>query len=281
MNKFTVNLASRQQLWQKLRDTFAQIPNLVLWTSIGEQMKQHLSAMETLTNMDMDKILYADCGDLNGKNNLQIDTGKLYAKHIKLCIMRHGVDKQSESLISEYVVFYESFLNDLRAKFTMYNNQSVDDEFLAEYLAQYSALHYGKGEVQYLLKVIDENEQEIQRRRKANDEYRFTNMELTNLYGEMEKLYIRTYEDIFNLTHVREKIQHSEELTRYLLQCKKDQQMTAAGAELTISRLNSTANSSLGSNNDSVLCSTRSDDFNSTNLFSRFLFGHFFRIKGK
>lgn len=265
-NIITVNLAARQQLWQKLRDTFAHIPNVVLWTSIGEQMKQNMLAMETLSKMDVEKILYADCGDPSAKNSLQIEIGKLYAKHIKLCIMRHGVNKQSEAVTSEYVVFYESFLNDLRAKFQMYNNQTVDDDFLADYLAQYSALHYGKGEVQYLLKLIDENESEIQRRKRANDEYRNANTELSNLYGEMEKLYIRSHEDIYSLTHVREKIQHSEELTRYLLQCKKDQQMPAPGAEL--SRMNASVNSSLSSNNDSVLY--RSDDLNST-TFSRFV----------
>lgn len=262
---------ARQQLWQQLRDTFAQIPNLVLWTSIGDQMKKLLSTMETLSKMDMEKVLYADFSDSTVKNDLQIETGKLYAKHIKLRVMRHVVDKQSEEQTSEYVVYYESFLNDLRTKFTMYNNQAVDDDFLADYLAQYSELYYGKGEVQYLLKTIDENEQEIQRRKKLNDEYRLANSELSNIYGEMEKLYIRAYEDIYNLTHVREKIQHSEELTRYLLQCKKDQQLTGVGAELTTSRLNGSANSSMSSNNDSVLGSTRSDDLNGTSMFSRFV----------
>lgn len=259
---------ARQQLWQKLRETFAQIPNLILWTSIGEQMKQKVSTMESLSLMDMEKVLYVDAGygDPTRKNNLQIEIGKLYAKHIKVSIMRHGINKQSEDLVNDYVVFYESFLNDLRAKFTMYNNQSIDDDFLAEYLATYSTLHYSKGEVEFLLKMIDQNELEIQRRKKLNEDYGIANMELSNIYSEMENLYIRTHEDIYNLSHVREKIQHSEELMRYLLQCKKDQQMIALSGE---ARLNNSVNSSLSSNNDSVLYTTRTDVLNTTGSIGR------------
>lgn len=234
-------------------------------------MKQNLSAMETLSLMDMEKVLYVDAGYTNPdqKNNLQIEIGKLYAKHIKLCIMRHGINKKSEDLINDYVVYYESFLEDLRAKFTMYNNQSIDDDFLGDYLSQYSTLHYIKGEIEFLLKMIDENELEIQRRKKSNDDYTNANMELSSIYAEMETIYIRTHEDIHNLTHVREKIQHSEDLMRYLLQCKKDQQMTTLGPD---ARMNSSNNSSFGSNNDSLLHSTRSDSLNSTGLFGRYIF---------
>lgn len=221
--------------------------------------------MQSLSLMDMEKVLYVDagCGDPTQKNNLQIEIGKLYAKHVKLCIMRYGINKQSEELVNEYVVFYESFLNDLRTKFTMYNNESIDDEFLATYLATYSRLHYDKGEIEFLLKIIDKNDQEIQRRKKSNEDYRMANTELSNIYTEMENIYIRTNEDIYNLSHVREKIQHSEEFMRYLLQCKKDQPVTNAEA-----RMNNSGNSSLSSNNDSVLYTTR-DSLNGTALSGR------------
>ncbi|XP_055303424.1 augmin complex subunit dgt5 isoform X1 [Sitodiplosis mosellana] len=265
---YEVNLVARQQLWQKLRETFAQIPNLVLWTTISEQMKQPVSMMESLSLMDMEKVLYVDAGhgDATRKNNLQIEIGKLYAKHIKLCIVRRGINKHNDELVKEYVVCYESFLNDLRTKFTMYNNQNIDDEFLGDYLAIYSTLHYGKGEIEFLLKRVDENELEIQRCKKSNDDYRIANMELSNIYSEMETIYIRAHEDIYNLSHVREKIQHSEELMRYLLQCKKDQQPTAPNGE---ARMNNSGNSSFGSNNDSVLYTTRTDNLNSTGPFGR------------
>lgn len=230
-------------------------------------MKLKVSTMETLSLMDMEKMLYTDDGhsDPTQKNNLQIETGKLYTKHVKLCIMRHGINKKSEDLVNEYVVFYESFLNDLRSKFTMYNNQSIDDTFLGDYLTIYSTLHYGKGEVEYLFRMIEQNEREIQRRKRSNDDYRIANMELSKIYSEMENLYVRAHEDIYNLSNVREKIQHSEELTRYLLHCKKDQPLTAMGVD---ARLNNSGNSSLSSN-DSLLYSTRSDSLNSTAIFGR------------
>ncbi|XP_055303425.1 augmin complex subunit dgt5 isoform X2 [Sitodiplosis mosellana] len=195
---YEVNLVARQQLWQKLRETFAQIPNLVLWTTISEQMKQPVSMMESLSLMDMEKVLYVDAGhgDATRKNNLQIEIG----------------------------------------------------------------------EIEFLLKRVDENELEIQRCKKSNDDYRIANMELSNIYSEMETIYIRAHEDIYNLSHVREKIQHSEELMRYLLQCKKDQQPTAPNGE---ARMNNSGNSSFGSNNDSVLYTTRTDNLNSTGPFGR------------
>ena len=253
------NLVKREQLWQNLRETFAQIPNLYLWSSVGKQMEQNISAMKSLSRMDMEKVLYTDAGygDPTRKNNFQLEFGKLYAKHIKLCLMRRGLNKRNDELVKEYVVCYESFLNDLRTKFTMYNNESIDDEFLADYLAIYSTLHYGKGEIEFLLKKVDENELEIQRRKKSNDDYRQANMELSSIYGEMEKIYIRAHGDISNLSHAREKIQHSEELMQYLMQCtKKDQQPIVSIGE---ARMNNSVNSSVGSNNDSVLNTIRTD----------------------
>lgn len=252
--QLSVNMASRNQLWQILRTIFAQIPNLVLWTNISDQMKQKLFAMESLSLMDMEKVLYIDeCNDPNQKNNLQIDIGKLYAKHIKLCIKRHAIGKQLTDF-DDYVIFYETFLKDMRSKFLMYNNQSIDDDFLAEYLNIYSKLHYSKGEIEFLLKTIDENELKIQQHKKVNEEYRVANMELANIYAEVENEYVRSHKDINNLSFVRDKIQHSEELMRYMLQCKRDQPQASMGGDV---RLNCSANSS--SSSDSSFYTTRSD----------------------
>lgn len=265
-----MNLVARQQLWQKLREEFAQIPNLTLWLKICDQMKEKQMAMETLAKLNLEKILYVDAGidDSGLKNCLHIEIGKLHAKHIKLCIMRHGVDQKNEDINHEYVVHYESFLHDMRSKFAMYNNQNIDDTFLAEYLSTYSELYYGKGEIEYLLKKIEENEQEIERRKKSNDEYRLANMELSKIYDEIENLYVRSHEDIYNLSHVREKIQHSEELIKYLLQCKKES--TSILNTEAPARLNNSNNSSYNSNNDSALNSSRSDSFSSTSLVTRY-----------
>lgn len=265
-----VNLVARQQLWQKLRESFAQIPNLVMWTKICEQLKQKQQTIVALTKMDLQKILYfdADSEDISQINGLQIHIGKLHAKHIKLCVMRHAVNRKSESLTKEYVVHYESFLHDMRTKFAMCNNQNIDDDFLGDYVGAYSALYYGKGEIEYLVKTIAENEQEIQRRKKSNDEYRIANTELSKIYEDIENLYIRTHEDLYNLTHVREKIQHSEELIRYLLQCKKEPAQILA-TDSAAARLNSSTNSSFGSNDS--LYSSRSDSFNSTGHLARYL----------
>lgn len=266
-----MNLVARQQLWQKLRESFAQIPNLVLWTKICEQIKQKQQTIEAFTKMDLQKILYfdADSEDLSQINGLQIHIGKLHAKHIKLCVMRHAVNKKSENLTKEYVVHYESFLHDMRTKFAMCNNQNIDDDFLGDYVGAYSALHYGKGEIEYLLKTVAENEEEIKRRKKSNDEYRVANAELSKIYEDIENLYIRTHEDLYNLTHVREKIQHSEELIRYLLQCKKETTQILV-ADATSARLNNSANSSIGSNDS--LYSSHSDSFSSAGHLGRYKF---------
>lgn len=260
MYLIAVNLMSRQQLWQNMRSAFAQIPNFVLWTTICDQIKHKLTSMEALAKMDMEKILYVDfeTSDPSRKDNLRIETGKLYAKHIKLCIMRHGAEKKSEGLMNDYVVSYEAFLHDMRTKFTMYNNQNFDDDFLGDYLGLYSTFHYGKGEVEYLLKVVNENEQKIQRTKKSNEEYLVANTELEKTYAEMENLYIRAHEDLYNLSHVREKIQHSVELIQYLLQCKKDHGSTV-NLEVP-GHMNNSINSSYSSSNDSLLTSSRSDN---------------------
>lgn len=233
-------------------------------------MKQKQQSIETLTKMDLEKILYFDANseDLSQVNGLQIDICKLYAKHIKLCVMRHAMNQKSEDLTKEYVVHYESFLHDMRTKFAMCNNQNIDDDFLGDYLGAYSTLYYGKGEIEYLVKTIAENKQEIERRKKSNDEYRIANAELSKIYEDIENLYIRTHEDLYNLTHVREKIQYSEELIRYLLHCKKEPAPISV-TDAMPARLNNSANSSIGSNDS--LYGSRSDSFNSTGHFGRYL----------
>lgn len=259
---------SRQQLWQKMGSAFAQIPNFVLWTTICDHIKQKLTLMEALGKIDIEKLLYVDfeMNDPSRKDNLRIETGKLYAKHIKLCIMRHGAEKKSEALMNDYVVAYEAFLHDMRAKFTMYNNQNFDDDFLGDYLGLYSTFHYSKGEVEYLLRMVNENEQKIQSLKKSNEEYLVANTELEKTYAEVESLYIRAHEDLYNLSHVREKIQHSIELMQYLLQCKKDH-----GSMKNLEALgNNSINSSYSSNNDSLLNGSRSDNVNAPGSCGRY-----------
>lgn len=231
-------------------------------------MKQKQQTIEAFTKMDLQKILYFDADTENSSQitGLQIHMGKLHAKHIKLCVMRNAINTKWKDLKNEYTINYESFLRDMRTKFAMCNNQNIDDDFLGDYVEAYSALYYGKGEIEYLVKTIAENEQEIRCRKKTNEEYRIANAELSKIYEDIEHLYIRTHEDLYNLTHVREKIQHSEELIRYLLQCKKEATQILA-TDTTSARLNGSANSSFGSNDS--LYSSRSDSFSSNGHLGR------------
>lgn len=258
-----VNAGVRSQLWENLNQIFSHIPNVVLWTCLSKQMGQKVSLVETLSKTDLTK---------STQNQLNLETGKLYAKHMRLYIQKHGIIKQSDRDTDEYVVYYNSFLSNIRAKFSMYNSFEIDDDLLADFLTSFSALHYIKGEMEFMKKIIADNDSEIQRRRKVNEDYRSANDLLRQIYGDIESSYIRVRDDLTALVHVKDKIIHSKNCMQYLLQCTTDQQHSVLGS--TMIRTNRSGNNSLNSSGEGIFHTTMSDSMDNT----RFEFIHWIVI---
>lgn len=221
LHLLVVAAKAQDELWHKLRKVLANLPNFVLWDQLNKRMENKTLALDVLAKIDLTKMLK---GDESNDSMLATEIAKLQAEHIKLVIDGNAIDDHDDRLSHEYVIFYEQFLSHLRTKFAMYNNTDIDEDSLADYISQWTALRFGQGEVDYLRKAVNENEAEIRRIRKLNDEYKATHTTLFDMYYEIQETYYNTRDELTNLSLVKEKILHSKNVIRYLLQCKSDQQ---------------------------------------------------------
>lgn len=219
-------------------------------------MEQKVILVDGLAKNDLSKFL---SGASTERPKLEVT--RLYAKHMRLFIQKHKIKKENESLLNEYVLYYNSFLSNMRAKFCMYNNVEIDDELLGEFMAGFSALSYIKGEMEYLKQVIADNEIEIQHRRKSHEDERVATEALRLTYKDIEESYFKVRDDMTALVHIKGKIMQSKNSMQYLLQCKNDQQFSVLSCNSTM-RVNKSGNSSnLNASCESVFSSTMSDSF--------------------
>lgn len=220
----TVSVATKgqEELWTELRKVLTVLPNFIFWDQLNKQMETKILALETLNKVDVSKVAK---NDASNDSILALEIAKLQAEHIKLVIDGNSIDGHDERLSNEYVIFYEQFLSHLRMKFAMYNNTDIDEDTLADYISQWTALRFGQGELEYLRQAVDDNEAEIRRVRKLNDEYKATHSTLFDMYDQIQEKFSGTRDELSNLSQVKGKILHSKNVLRYLFQCKSEQQM--------------------------------------------------------
>lgn len=197
------------------------LPNFIFWDQLSKQMEKKIVALETLDKVDLSKAMN---GCASNDSILAMEIAKLQAEHVKLVIEGNSIDGHDDRLTNEYVVFYEEFLAHLRMKFAMYNNVDIDEDTLVDYISQWTGLRYGRGELDYLRQAVSDNEAEIRRIQKMNDEYKATHSTLFDMYDEIQDKFSGTRDELANLSQVKEKILHSKNVLRYLFQCKSDQQ---------------------------------------------------------
>lgn len=218
-------------------------------------MDQKVALVDGLAKNDLSKFL---SGGSNEKPKLEVT--RLYAKHMRFFIQKYKIKKESETSLNEYILYYNSFLTNMRAKFCMYNNVEIDDELLGEFMAGFSALSYIKGEMEYLKKVIADNEAEIQHRRKMHEDDRIATEALRQTYKDIEESYFQVRDDMTALVHIKGKIMQCKNSMQYLLQCKSDQQFSILNNS-TMRANRSGSSSNLNASCESVFSSTMSDSF--------------------
>lgn len=246
---------ARTKLWENLHKIFLQIPIVVLWNCLTRGMANEMSTVETLLKSGFNLPTVP-----NDDDNFKIEINKLYAKHMRLYIQKHNVMKDSDRALDEYLLYYDTFLSNIRAEFRMYNKIDVNDDILAELIANYSSLHFTKGEIDSAKRTIATNHLEIKRKHAINDTYQMANNSLRQIYADVENAYVRGCDDINALTFVKTKIVHSKQCLQYLLQYSTDHQPhqhSMVGA--TTIRSTKSDNSS-----DNIFQTSMSDSFGST-----------------
>lgn len=211
-----------------------------------------------MSKTDLSKKLQVD--NIKGpETGFKVAISKMYALHISMMADKHLLKKEKKRLLNDYVVFYNSFVTNLRARFAMYNNTDIDDEFLDEYVNQYSGAYYNQAQIEFLERAIEANDKEISQRAQTLNDHNLMTNSLRYIYTDIENLYCRIREDMNTLIHVKEKIEYNENLLKYLIQRKNDQQ----GVTITANHNNSSSssfnslNESMFSTMDSTMMSIR------------------------
>lgn len=219
--------------------------------------------IEVMSKQNVSKMLEVDNGTGINAAGFKTAISKLYAEHIRLELNKRALTNEKEGLTSDYVNSYEAFVEDLRAKYAMFNNNDIDDDLLHDYMEQSSMSCYMQAQIEYLQKSIEKLDEEISRQKEIQQDHQLMSNSLQCTYEEFESLYCQMLGDMNALNSVRAKLELNESQLRYLVQ-SKNEQLTLGG----VGRLNSSiaTSSSFNSSNDSVLSSTKLDCFDNTML---------------
>lgn len=222
-------------------------------------------AIDVMSKLNVNKLMEVNNGAGINASGFKVAIGKLYAKHIALEIEKRSLNREKQHLLDNYVVYYESFVISLRAKYAMFNNVDIDDDFLDDYMQQYSTSCYAQAQIEFLQKSIETIDAEIMQRNQMQQDHQLMNNSLRYIYNEIEIFYCQMRDDMAALNSVRKKLEHNESLLRYLVQNKNEQQTLCVGNGTTRHNFNNSTSSSFGSSsNESVLSSTKLDCFDST-----------------
>lgn len=216
--------------------------------------------IDAMSKMNVNKMLEVSNGAGINAPGFKVAISKLYAKHIGLEVEKRTLSREKQRLLDDYVVSYESFVINLRAKYAMFNNVDIDDDFLDDYMQQFSTSCYSQAQIDFLQKSIEGLEAELLQRNQMQQDHQLMTNSLRCIYEEIESLYCQMQDDMNALNSIRGKLEHNDGLLRYLVQSKNEQQTLGAGGGARNNTNNSTS-SSFNSSNDSVLCSTKLDCF--------------------
>lgn len=219
-----VSAAFGDQLWSKLHEIFAKIPNYVLWNALNALKDRQLADINVMSKVNINKLLQIEENNLTSStsNGFKIAVSKMYAEHISMMADLHLGKILKERLLNDYVNAYNTFLSDMRTKFALFNDTEIDDDLLAEYMVQYCSSCFIRAQIEFLERQSEQNEKDIDARSVAMNDHPLILNSLRCIYDDIEKLYCTMREDMQALASVQNKIRHNEGLLKYLIDCENE-----------------------------------------------------------
>lgn len=224
----TASDANREELWHKMHDIFADIPNYILWNNLLAMKDRQLVEIGVMSRMNIANLLKVSDGPTGSAStqstasSYKIAIGKMYALHVSLMVDMHLGKMEKQKLVTDYVMAYNTFESNIQTKYELFNKNEVAHELLVAYVTQFSTMCYNQAQIEYLERAIAENDNEIMERTEALKDH----SALTNSYrcicNEIEDLYCKTQEDMRSLSSVKDKIKVNEDYLRYLIEKQND-----------------------------------------------------------
>lgn len=264
-----IAIGTDNKIWLKLEQTFQPIPNYLLWITLNRMKDDNIEAISRLNSFDQS----SDERHLNDEST-PIAVGsckefitKAQSKQIAIYLEQVAISRNLHRLTQEYVPHYHSFMQSIKTKMEL-NNNDYDDRTIFEYITQYNAVSFNEGQHEFVVKELNTKQDEYLRQSKQLEGHTLMIQNLKELYTETDQLYSRTRNEIMSLYLVKGKLQHLESCMKKLIdetrqQLQNQQNNVAAGgksAPTPVVTNTSMSINSFDSSGDNVLCSTKLDD---------------------
>lgn len=241
-----------QPVWTTLRQTIQNIPNNIIWNCLNNMSIEKHQEIEKLASFE--PISTSD-------KTLKLLIIKLQAKQLSAFVSTTSRKHDFKVLEKQFIDLYGKLTDDFNLKMDLLNDTTYDESIVNEYLSELIINSFRNGEISYLDKrTASINEKTVQSHKQL-DNYLVVIDQLRELYKSSEQLYMLMQRNRFALRMVKEKMDNVISAAKQLC---NNVDLLHKKSKFNIQNTNSSI--SFDSLADSVLCSTKLDNSNTTLL---------------
>lgn len=271
---------AKYHLWSKMRQTFANIPNVLLFNAImrikEEQLQQVMQLNKSSQNIETISSLSKPM-----LNSFDIKLLKTKAELMGLVAKYLTALNEVAQLEERFAAAYSTFMDELQRKVNNFNGISSDEqdesseEIISEFILQYNLRNFNHARNEYLSEQIEQLRAELESGVRQLESHELLLCSIKQIYGEISTSINGIRHDMMQLSQIKEKILYSKNILKNMLD---DMQATThqqnAKSQLFSSKLKVGNMSYLGMEsfslaNDSVFSSTKLE-FDASPMESKF-----------
>ncbi|XP_061394199.1 augmin complex subunit dgt5 [Musca vetustissima] len=275
-NNYQILQDAKTQLWAKMRQIFANIPNFLIFNTINrlkeEQLHNIMSLNKTINN---DSHLTGNSRD--PLTNFEINFMKAKSSFLGIVGRYLTACQERKNLEMEFPKTYEDFEDKLLEKVKIFStdlDSEHSEEIMRNYVVEYNFLNFTKGENEYLTQQIDLLKAELETAQKYLENHEVLLGSIKQVYGEISASVNKLQYDMMQLSQIKDKIIYSKNIMKHQLddlEAMMANNNTMIKSNFKPTKLKITHNNNMSlvgadsfeMSNDNVFCSTKLD-FDST-----------------
>lgn len=279
-------LTSSSAIWSRLAAQLQNVPNNMLWSQIIASQTRNVDAMKRLcAEAARSKNLAAADRQPSARSQLQLFLMRARTKHIGIELQLAAVAQQLERTYAASLEPYDAFVrrvHELVRQACPSRNEMDVDGAVNEYIAEYTASLYNRGQLDYVQAELQARQREYDSKCARLADHVDMIAELQSVYTDAERQVNVTREGSTALYAIKQKLQFLEGNMRALMVDARGGSQAAVGRRQLNATINAmllggysgaapgtAADMSLGSFNlsqNSDLCSTRLEDHLQTSM---------------
>ncbi|KAL9913463.1 augmin complex subunit dgt5 [Glossina fuscipes] len=264
-NKSSQQLSeAKSKLWSDMRQIYSRVPNFMLFNAImrlKEEQLQDITNLSKTVNNDSHLMLLSkeDCSEF--EFNLLRTKVNLLGLSVKYLVAR----QERQQLDSQFLRLYCEFEPKLLEKVKMFNTHVEDEkteETLREYIVQYNARIFIKGQNESLLQHIDSLKAEIDSTTRDVEHHEILLGSVKDIYNRISISVNRIRYEMSQLSQIKDRIIYSKGLMEHQLHSL--QPAMRAKSRIKVNNINDNQNflqlsDIFETSPDEVFCSTKLD----------------------